>query len=62
MQLVVVTVPVGIGALAKNFEVLGFIPFIIPQFVSRIESGTTGDVNVLHGFINRAKVEDVPME
>ena len=62
VQLVVVAVPVGVGAFAEHFEVLGLVPFVIPQLVGGIESGAAGDVDVLHGSDNRAKVADVPME
>ena len=49
VQLVVVAVPVGVGAFAKDLEVFGLIPIVIPQLVGGIESGATGDVDVLHG-------------
>ncbi len=62
VQLVVVAVPVGVGAFAKDLHVFGLVPILVPQFVGGIEMSAAGDVNVLHGLDNRAKVADVPME
>ena len=49
VQLIVVAMPIGVGAFAEHFEVFGLVPFVVPQLVGGIESGAAGDVDVLHG-------------
>ena len=49
MQFVVVAMPGGVGALAKDLEIFLLGPVVVPQLVGGIETGAAGDVNVFHG-------------
>jgi hypothetical protein len=54
VELVIVAVPIGIGAFAEDFEVSLLGPIVVPQFVGGIESGAAGDVNVFHGLLRES--------